>query len=70
MDFVSPGQRVKKGTASLDPPFSDQAAERKEGHSSGRVYLQGWRNIDLPFGIQFVDAFHGGFGLDGCTSRE
>jgi hypothetical protein len=51
MDLFSKGQEVEKGPASFDPPFSDQAAEGKEGYGFRGVFLEDWRNINLPFGI-------------------
>jgi hypothetical protein len=54
MDLFSKGEKVEKGAASFDPPFSDPAAEGKEGHSFRGIFLERRRNIDLPFGVQFI----------------
>jgi hypothetical protein len=70
MDLFSKGQKVKKGPTSFDAPFSDQAAEGKESHSLRGIFLEHWRNKDLPFGVQFVETFHGRFGPHGCTAHE
>jgi hypothetical protein len=70
MDFFPKSQEFKKGAASLDSPFVDHAAKRKKGHRSGGISPEGWGNIDPAFGIKLVDAFQGGFGLQGCATGD